>query len=81
MSLRVNPPKAAELYPDRDIDCQAAIDTAFRDLWENIAAAGWGREEIAGALYELTDNHLTALRENETVVRWLSAAKGESANG
>lgn len=78
MSLQFNPPRAADFYTDRDIDCQASIDGAFRDLWENIAAAGWDQEEIAGALYELTDNHLTALRENETVDRWLSSAKGRS---
>jgi hypothetical protein len=31
---------------------------------------GWGPEEIAAALYELTDNHLTGLRENETLEGW-----------
>jgi hypothetical protein len=42
----------------------------------NIAAAGWGPEEIAAAIYELTDNHLTALRENYVLDRLL-AVKGE----
>ncbi|TIP39605.1 hypothetical protein [Mesorhizobium sp.] len=65
MPLKFAPPKTADHYPDRAIDCQMSIDEAFREIWENVAAAGWGQEEIAGALYELTDNHLTALRENE----------------
>ncbi|GLS30733.1 hypothetical protein SAMN04488498_1295 [Mesorhizobium albiziae] len=69
-------PKHPDLYPDRPIDCQVSIDDAFREMWENIAAAGWGPEEIAGALYELTDNHLTALRENDSLDRWL--AKGQA---
>lgn len=59
------PPRRQETYPDRGIDCQEAADAAFREVWENMAAAGWGAEEIAAAIYELTDNHLTALRENE----------------
>jgi hypothetical protein len=60
-------PRNPDQYPDRDIDCQISIDEAFRELGDNIAAAGWGAEEIARALYELTDNHLTSLRENETL--------------
>ncbi|GLS29980.1 hypothetical protein SAMN04488498_104315 [Mesorhizobium albiziae] len=70
-------PRNPDHYPDRDIDCQVSIDEAFRELWENIAAAGWGPEEIASALYELTDNHLTALRENDVVTRRLTA-QGEN---
>ena len=73
--MTFDPPKKPYQYPDRLIDCQVAIDEAFQEMWEDIAAAGWGREEIANAIYELTDNHLTGLRENETVDRWLSNAK------
>ena len=69
------PPKKPYQYPDRAIDCQVSMDDAFRDLWED-AAAGWGPEEIAAAIYELTDNHLTALRENYVLDRQL-AVKGE----
>ncbi|WP_394890478.1 hypothetical protein ACG873_03590 [Mesorhizobium sp. AaZ16] len=64
-----------EQYPDRAIDCQISIDEAFRDLWENVAAAGWGAEEIASAIYELTDNHLTALRENAAIDRLLAVLR------
>jgi hypothetical protein len=41
-----------------------------------MAAAGWGPEEMAAAIYELTDNHLTARRENYVLDRLL-AVKGE----
>ena len=71
MSFQFSPPKIPNDYPDRPIDCQVAIDNAFRELWENIASVGWGSEEIACALYELIDNHLTALRENAAVDRLL----------
>jgi len=45
-------------------------------MWENLAAAGWGPDEIADALYELTDNHMTALRENEALDLRLAGSKG-----
>jgi hypothetical protein len=41
----------------------------------NIGAEGWGPEEIAGALYELTANHLTALRENDALDYGLQAPR------
>jgi hypothetical protein len=63
MVLPLSPPKKPYQYPDRAIDCQLSLDEAFRELWENITAAGWGPEEIADALYEL--NHLAGLREND----------------
>ena len=61
----LSPPKKPYQYLDRAIDCQLSLDEAFRELWENVAAAGWGPEEIADALYELTDNHLAGLRYND----------------
>ena len=62
-SMTFTSPKKPYQYPDRGHDCQMSINDAFQDLWANSAAAGWGPEEIAYALYELTDNHSTALRE------------------
>lgn len=69
------PPRRSEQYPDRDIDCQEAADVAFRELWDNMAAAKWGSEEIAAALLELTDNHLTALRMNDKTGEDIRKAK------
>lgn len=69
------PPRSCEQYPDRDIDCQEAADEAFRELWDNMAAARWGPEEIAAAILELTDNHLTALRMNEKTAEDIISAR------
>ena len=74
--MTFTPPKKPYQYPDRAINCQASIDDAFQDLWDRSADIGWGPEEIAAALYDLTDNHLTALRQNQARDRLL-AAKGE----
>ena len=70
------PPKKPYQYPDRPIYCQVSMDDAFRECGK-IAAAGCGPEETAAAIYELTDNHLTALRENYVLDRQL-AVKGEN---
>lgn len=69
-------PRRQETYPDRGIDCQEAADEAFRVVWENMATAGWGPEEIAAAIYELTDNHLTALRMNDRTDNDIRLARG-----
>lgn len=46
--MKPRPPRYGDLYPDRGIDCQEAAEVAFREVWENMAAAA-GAEEIAAA--------------------------------
>ncbi len=60
---RIAPPRTADAYPDRDLDCQMAAEDAFQDLVARIVAAGWSDEETAEALEELARNHRQALRE------------------
>jgi len=45
----VKPPRRTDRHPDRDIDCQEAIEGEYQKLIQNIAAAGWGPSEIAEA--------------------------------
>jgi len=54
-------PKREGSYPDRDLDCQMAIENAFRTVAESAGAAGWTEQEIADALIELAHNHWFAL--------------------
>lgn len=51
--MEIAPPKHNGPYPDRDIDCQQAIENAFQELMENIVAAGWGPLEISEAIGQL----------------------------
>ena len=46
----IPPPKRHAPYPDRDIDCQQAIEAAFQELMERASAAGWRPVEIAEAV-------------------------------
>lgn len=53
-STSINPPKRQDRYPDRDIDCQQAIEDALTEMRLNIQAAGWTPVEIAEAIDSLT---------------------------
>lgn len=54
-------PKRAGSYPDRDLDCQMAMEDVFRTVAEYGHAAGWSEREVAEALIELAHNNWFAL--------------------
>jgi len=54
-------PKREGPYPDRELDCQMAIESAFRSVADTAGAAGWSDQEVAHALIELAHNHWFAL--------------------
>ncbi|RWN25257.1 hypothetical protein [Mesorhizobium sp.] len=60
----INAPKWHGPYPDRDIDCQQAIEWAFQELMENVIATGWSAEEVAEAIEHLAMADKRAREEN-----------------
>ncbi|KSV84524.1 hypothetical protein N183_11905 [Sinorhizobium sp. Sb3] len=56
-----SPPKRSGAYPDRDLDCQMAMEEIFRAVAEEAHASGWSEQEVADALIELAHNHWFAL--------------------
>lgn len=50
-------PKRDGAYPDRDLDCQMAMEDIFRAVAEQAQGAGWSELEVADALIELAHNH------------------------
>lgn len=54
-------PKRPGSYPDRDLDCQLAMEDVFGTLAEYGQAAGWTEREVAAALIELARNYWFAL--------------------
>lgn len=42
------------MYPDRDIDCQQAIEDALHELIDKVRTAGWTEDEIVEAIDQLT---------------------------
>jgi hypothetical protein len=75
---RITPPRTADAYPDRDIDCQMAAEDAFQEIVANIVAAGWSAEEVAAAIEELAKNHRLALREIAATEAAIRAARRKS---
>jgi hypothetical protein len=69
------PPRYQSPYPDRDIDCQEAIEASFQHLVQNIAAAGWGPSEISEAIEQLTMADRRAREENAKVDATMQIAK------
>ena len=51
----IEPPKREDPYPDRSHDCQLALEPAFEDLVAHAHAAGWSKDEITTALFEMSD--------------------------
>ncbi|HEV7305235.1 hypothetical protein [Ensifer sp.] len=54
-------PKRAGACPDRDLDCQMALEDVFRTVTDYAEAFGWAEREVAAALIELAHNHWAAL--------------------
>jgi hypothetical protein len=75
------PPRYKSHYPDRDIDCQEAIEAGFQHLVQNIAAAGWGPSEISEAIEQLTMADRRARDENAKVDATLLIATAAMRSG
>jgi hypothetical protein len=49
----IDPPKRQETYPDRSLDCEAALETGFHILMAEAVAVGWTAAEIRRAIGRL----------------------------
>ncbi|MEI9411930.1 MULTISPECIES: hypothetical protein [unclassified Mesorhizobium] len=58
----VAPPILAETSPDRPVNCEVALETAFAALVANSTAQGWTPEETAETLHKLAVEHLEQLK-------------------
>lgn len=62
MTIRL--PRQITPYPDRDLDCQAALEETFQRVLTLAEASGWTRTEATEAMRELAFAHLAAEEEN-----------------
>lgn len=60
-------PKRKGSYPDRDLDCQQALEDIFRAVVEEAEDAGWSEREVSDALIELAHHHWLALDAKDTM--------------
>ncbi|AGC36183.1 hypothetical protein B7L88_gp105 [Rhizobium phage RHEph10] len=60
----ITAPKQLAPYADRDLDCQAALESTFNQVLLLAEQYGWSRSETAQALQELAFNRLAQEEEN-----------------
>jgi hypothetical protein len=58
------PPTQSRPFPDRNTDCQLALEPHLQDLIDQATAAGWERSEVTTAIATLTMGFLIADLEN-----------------
>jgi hypothetical protein len=56
-------------YPDRFLDCQAAMEDHFNEIMEAAQSAGWTAEEASAAIIDLADNYILKLFSNDETLR------------
>jgi hypothetical protein len=56
--MSMSTPRNSIVYPDRDLDCQQALEETFHTLLDLAEKAGWTRTEAAEAMRELAFAHL-----------------------
>ncbi|MDK1489641.1 hypothetical protein QN219_06165 [Sinorhizobium sp. 7-81] len=61
-------------HPDRDLECQRALDDDFHLLIALAESEGWTWQEIALALMELTEDYVMAMRLDAEMKQGVSTA-------
>lgn len=71
----ISKPRRAGDYPDREVDCQEAMEPGFQAIVECMIEAGWTREEAKRALRRLIAADNVTQKENAKVEAELAIAR------
>jgi GrpB-like predicted nucleotidyltransferase (UPF0157 family) len=71
----ISPPRRAGDYPDREVDCQQAMEPGFQAILDCMAEAGWTREEAKRALRRLIAADNMAQKETARLETELAIAR------
>lgn len=71
----ISPPKRPGEYPDREVDCQKAMEPAFQKIVNCMLEAGWARGEIMRSLRRLISADNMTQKENAKVEAKLAIAR------
>jgi len=71
----INAPRRQDDYPDRQIDCQEAMEPGFQAIVDCMLEAGWNRSEIMRSLRRLIAADNMAQKENAKVEAELAIAR------
>jgi hypothetical protein len=71
----IRQPKRQGEYPDREIDCQEAMEPGFQAIVDCMIEAGWTRGEIMRSLRRLVAADNMTQKENAKVEAQLAIAR------
>jgi hypothetical protein len=71
----ISPPRRAIAYPDREVDCQEAMEPGFQAIIDCMLEAGWMRGEVMRSLRRLIAADNMTQKENVRVESDLAIAR------
>lgn len=71
----INSPRRQDDYPDREIDCQQAMEPGFQAIVDCMLGAGWTHGEIMRSLRRLIAADTMTQKESAKVETELAIAK------
>lgn len=71
----ISPPRRAIAYPDREVDCQEAMEPGFQAIIDCMLEAGWTRGEVMRSLRRLIAADNMTQKENARVEADLAIAR------
>jgi len=77
----ISPPKRSSAYPDREIDCQEAMEPGFQAIVDCILEAGWTRNEVMRSLRRLIAADNMAQKETARLEAEMAIARAMLGTG
>ncbi|MDX8479069.1 hypothetical protein RFN28_11365 [Mesorhizobium sp. VK24D] len=71
----ISPPRRAIAYPDREVDCQEAMEPGFQAIVDCMLDVGWARGEVMRTLRRLIAADNMTQKENARVEAELAIAR------
>lgn len=71
----ISKPRRTGDYPDREVDCQEAMEAGFQAIIDCMLEAGWTRDEAKRALRRLVAADNMTQKENAKVEAELAIAR------
>lgn len=77
----IRPPRRLGEYPDREIDCQEAMEPGFQAIVDCMLEVGWTRGEIMRSLRRLIAADNMTRKENAKVEAQIAIARAMMGEG
>lgn len=65
-------PRRTDDYPDRNLECQEAIEASVITVIDDARSAGWTVSDLTAALVELADNLMHQHHANDHTDQWIA---------